>query len=539
VNNAVAVMRVSSEKQDFTGDSIDHQKDQIDLYASTHNIYIKKYFIFIESASKEQQPVQEAIDYCKNPKNKINLFIIKSIDRFTRGGSSLYDHMKTELHTCNVRLVDLYGVINHQTVNTLEHLGVEYSWSVFSPSKKSELLEAERGKDELRDIMSRMIGAEIRYTRLGYRVRGAPLGYQNQRIETVHGQRFILAPHPIESIWIIKMYELKAEGLLTDQQIVDHINLLGFRTRKYYLRHPNNKNRIIGKKGNRKLDIKTMDRILRHPLYAGVTTERWTFNKPLKCQFNGLVSIEMFNQANNGRIMIFEENRELQILKGKLLRRRLVKTISSMRFPYKQLVLCAECQKPYYGSASRGRMGKYYPAYHCNKRGHYHRVSVKLFHITIMNYLSKVRIKDEYIDEIQKRLSDDKEKTTNHLLNHTENIDIRIQEINTNIELVVEKIKLLHSEVAIRSLEEELVKLEKEKKDLLSKQEELEPQTNTKKPKRSKEDQNKLPQELIEDHDVTKKERLFALLFARTPTYEDLIKNTALLKQEFELSAVN
>jgi hypothetical protein len=247
----------------------------------------------------------------------------------------------------------------------------------------------------------------------------------------------------------------------------------------------------------------------------------------------------MFNQANNGRIMIFEENRELQILKGKLLRRRLVKTISSMRFPYKQLVLCAECQKPYYGSASRGRMGKYYPAYHCNKRGHYHRVSVKLFHITIMNYLSKVRIKDEYIDEIQKRLSDDKEKTTNHLLNHTENIDIRIQEINTNIELVVEKIKLLHSEVAIRSLEEELVKLEKEKKDLLSKQEELEPQTNTKKPKRSKEDQNKLPQELIEDHDVTKKERLFALLFARTPTYEDLIKNTALLKQEFELSAVN
>ena len=87
MGNAVAVMRVSSEKQGFDGDSIEHQKDQIDLYASTRNIIIKKYFIFIESASKEQQPIQEAIDYCANPKNNIQLFIIKSIDRFTRGGA--------------------------------------------------------------------------------------------------------------------------------------------------------------------------------------------------------------------------------------------------------------------------------------------------------------------------------------------------------------------------------------------------------------------------------------------------------------------
>lgn len=46
-----------------------------------------------------------------------------------------------------------------------DHLGFEYKWSVYSPVKKSEILEAERSKDELRDIMSRMIGAEIRYTR--------------------------------------------------------------------------------------------------------------------------------------------------------------------------------------------------------------------------------------------------------------------------------------------------------------------------------------------------------------------------------------
>ncbi|MBU1000624.1 hypothetical protein KKE78_04495, partial [Patescibacteria group bacterium] len=45
-----------------------------------------------------------------------------------------------------------------------------FDWSVYSPTKKSEILEAERAKDEIRDILSRMIGAEIRYVRMGYRV---------------------------------------------------------------------------------------------------------------------------------------------------------------------------------------------------------------------------------------------------------------------------------------------------------------------------------------------------------------------------------
>src|SRR5260221_1667838 len=181
--NAVAAIRISSVKQGLQGDSPEAQKEQIERFAETHNIHIKKFFIFMESASKEHQPVQEAIDYCKNPKNDIQLFIIKSIDRFTRGGSYLYDHLKMQLVTCNVKLIDIYGIIGSQEINTLEHLGIEYNWSVYSPTKKSEILEAERAKDEMRDIMTRMIGAAIRYVRLGYRVRPAPYGYVNEKIE--------------------------------------------------------------------------------------------------------------------------------------------------------------------------------------------------------------------------------------------------------------------------------------------------------------------------------------------------------------------
>lgn len=537
--NAIAVMRISSDRQQMEGDSIEHQKGQIDNYALSRDITIKKYFVFIESASKEQQPVQEAIDYCKNKKNNIDLFIIKSIDRFTRGGSSLYDTMKTELHKHGVRLVDLYGVISHQEVNTLAHLGVAYSWSVYNPSKKSELLEAERGKDEVRDIMSRMIGSEIYYTRLGYRVHDAPFGYQNERIETVHGKRLILSPHPKESVWIKKIFELKEQNIMTDAEVIEHVNLMGFKTRKYYFRNRHNKSKIIGIGGQNQLTVKKLDAIVKNPIYTGITVEKWTNNKPLKCQFQGLISIETFNNANKGRIMIIEEKGELQILTGKPLRRRIVNTAIGERYPYKRLILCPGCKKQFGGSASRGRSGTYYPAYHCSKGGHYYRIPVQKFHDMVVDYLHGIRIKTEFIHDIQSKLAYTQETNKQNSINTSMSIQELIAEIDANTKLTLEKIKLLNSEIALRSLEDDLEKLETEKKNLLKKQTQLCQEIKIKKievkPNMEKYDY-RLPHSVIIDHDCAKKTYLFQLLFSQQPTYEDILNKTATLNREFELS---
>ncbi|TXG78039.1 recombinase family protein, partial [Patescibacteria group bacterium] len=226
--NAVAAIRVSTTKQGTEGDSPEAQKEQIERFALTRGITIKKFFVFLESASKEQQPMQEAIDYCKNPKNGIELFIIKSIDRFTRGGSLSYDLLKNQLEANNVSLVDIYGVISSRQVNTLEHLGFEYKWSKYSPSKKSEILEAERSKDELRDIMSRMIGAEIRYTQLGFWMRQPPFGFVSEKVETNNDKRCILQPHPTEAQYITKIFDLRARGTMRDMEIVEEVNKLGY-----------------------------------------------------------------------------------------------------------------------------------------------------------------------------------------------------------------------------------------------------------------------------------------------------------------------
>jgi len=62
LQNGVAAIRVSSTEQGTEGDSAEAQKEQIERYASLHEITIKKFFVFLESASKEQQPIREAID---------------------------------------------------------------------------------------------------------------------------------------------------------------------------------------------------------------------------------------------------------------------------------------------------------------------------------------------------------------------------------------------------------------------------------------------------------------------------------------------
>ena len=161
----IYIGRVSSIKQGLIGDSLDQQSDQNELARkrvetlNTCKIVIKKAFDFTASASGDydMQPLLEAIDYCKDQNHKIKFAFIKSIDRITRGGATIYSFLKTEFAKAGVILVDSYGIISTQEVNTLEHLGVKFSWSVYSPSWKTELLEAERAQDEVRDILIRLM----------------------------------------------------------------------------------------------------------------------------------------------------------------------------------------------------------------------------------------------------------------------------------------------------------------------------------------------------------------------------------------------
>ncbi len=527
--NAVAAIRVSTTKQGTDGDSPEAQKEQIERFAESKGITVKKFFVFMESASKEQQPMQEAIDYCKNKKNAVNLFIIKSIDRFTRGGSLSYDLLKNQLELHKVSLVDIYGVISATQVNTLDHLGVEYKWSVYSPSKKSEILEAERSKDELRDIMSRMIGAEVRYTRLGYWMRRPPYGYVSEKVDTIHGKRTILMPHPIESKLIVAAYEMRATKRYTDRQIAEKLNQMGYRGRskRTFVRDAS-----VPATTQRQtlMNDRHLWRLLRNPIYAGINMEKWTNYEPVKGMFDGLVSIELFNRANQGKRMIIEGSDKKYIVQDREAPEHLVnKGKRNTTFPYKKYVLCPECNKPLYGSASRGKSGKYYPAYHCDKRGHKFRVSKADLEACVDTFISGLQITPDRMEEVFKAIEISWERIRSEHEQKVVSLDIQIAQLKQEILATVSKLKVLQSETAIKYMEEDLVRME-------AHIEELEAQ------KQSIKD-NKLPELsailskaryfvehleelLVRQSDPLRKAQFFGVLFDKAPTYNDLLFRT-------------
>ncbi len=527
--NAVAAIRISSVKQGLQGDSPEDQKQQIERFALARGITIKKFFIFMESASKEQQPVQEAIDYCANSNNDIQLFIIKSIDRFTRGGSYLYDHLKRQLVSNNVRLIDIYGIISSQEVNTLEHLDVEYDWSVYSPTKKAEILEAERAKDEMRDIMTRMIGAEIRYVRMGYRVRRAPYGYKNKKVDTEHGKRVILVPYEEEAQWIRKMYDLRLTTALNDTEIVEKLNELGFKTRTFNRRDPNNKTKIIGKRGGNPLNLKQLWRFIRNPIYAGINVEKWTQSKPIKGQFEGLISVAEFNKANRGKVVIVEKNGQISIEKEKPPTHLANKQVLNPKFPFKKHVHCPKCNKPLYGSASKGKLGKYYPAYHCHARGHYFRVPSKEFMETIETFVKDIEVSPEYIDNLKKEVVRLWNKQQETIVEDNTRVDKKIEDLRSQARSIAEKIRYLNSEVSIRYMEKDLIDIENEIQKL----------EDAKENPVAKEDVNMevvmeyigfylehLEELLLYRAKPLKRAEYFSLLFEQPPTYDELAFGT-------------
>ena len=518
--NAVGAIRVSSTRQGTEGDSPEAQKEQIERFAVNKDLEIKKFFVFLESASKEQQPMQEAVDYCKDPKNKIDYFIIKSIDRFTRGGSLPYDLLKTQLEAAKVKLIDIYGIIGFDQVNTLEHLDVEYKWSTYSPSKKSEILEAERSKDELRDIMTRMVGAEIRYTRLGYWMRQPPYGYVSERIETPHGKRTILLPHPEESQFIKEIFRLRSLGHHTDQEIACKLNEMGYRGRQKQSSLPNKHPLTIGR----------LWRIVRNPIYAGVNDEKWTNGQPVRCAFDGLISIELFNKANKGKRVIAEHpDGRIEVADVKEARHATEKGKRSADFPYKHFVMCPECRKPLLGSYSRGKSGKRYGAYHCNKRGHYFRVRKEELENQVDQFLAGLKLSPKCIDSLEASANGTWQKIEAQYENRLNNLDNRISALQGEADNVIQKLKILSNESAIKHMESELERLEKETEALRAQKQALAAQ----KPENVDTLCNKLRhvvkhlgETLQQQIDPVKKARLFSLLFDRSPTYADLAGQT-------------
>ena len=372
---------------------------------------------------------------------------------------------------------------------------------------------------------------------MGYRVRPSPYGYVNTKIDTPHGKRVILTPHPQEAPILIKMFELRAKKTMTDEQIVQEINKLGYRSRTHLLRDKRDKTVVIGQRGGIKLDVKRYVEYIRKPIYAGVNDEKWTNDEPVKTKFEGLVSVEIFNKANRGKVVLTEENGGIKIYKNKPEEWRLKKTVKNPDYPFKRYVLCPKCHNPLHGSASKGRNGKYYPAYHCHNKNHYFRVSVDVFEQTIKDFVKRVKVTEEGVDKLKERVLGKWEENLAIGQRDVKTVEEKINELENEKTLIGNQLFRLTSDTAIKIMEDKLDEITKEIKQLS-------------KSKAEQEDQNinmeiilsvvggyleNLEFLLLGSANPLKRATYFGVLFSELPTYDDLVLGNIKLAPYFTL----
>ena len=335
----------------------------------------------------------------------------------------------------------------------------------------------------------------------------------------------ILKPHPEEAPYIIKMFELRASRQFSDKEIAKKLNDLGYRGRPQMRRAKDDKTRIIGQTKPALLDEKKLWKMVRNPIYAGVNVEKWTQNQPVKCMFDGLVSIDLFNRANKGKRTIVEmPNNKIAITDNIAPEHATPKGTRHPDFAFKKFVMCPQCNKPLLGSTSRGKTGQYYSYYHCDKRGHRFRVKKEDLEKRVLEFIGGLEFSKEDPDTLFDVIKTAHDKRTAQYEVQLGVIDGKINSLTQQAREVAKNFSNI-APSAQQYLNEELKEVDKQIKSLSLERMKVE----SKKPMdisvviaRVKYFVENLDELAVKQIDPVKKAQFFGLIFKTLPTYADL-----------------
>lgn len=536
-----------SDPQQLKGGSLDSQEAIGRMVAQKIGAEVLAVFKKPHSATTtERDDFKEIVDFIKSSKKRVGYYIVKSLDRMTREGYPEYLRLKDELEKLGVSIIDSQGVIQ-QKKNTLEHLGGEqaYKWSLYSPSEAGEMLETYKGKVEVRDILTRLIGAEIQLVQDGYAVRDAPDGLQNDEILVDGKNKTIRKPDPTRVHYFQKMFDLLAEGM-DYPEVVDRLNAMGFRTRlrnawdRTDKEHP----RVVGKRGGKLLTVKQLQRYVLQTAYAGVSYEKWTKHRPIKAHWDGIVSIDTFNKANRGKIFIkINADESIEILHNYSPWGRVKRLRDNPNYPWK-CILCPHCKSEMLGSASRGKSGNTFGGYHCGgnkdgKRAHpYFRVSQSEFENNVSLYLESLKFEDGFMSALELHLKDKYRNREKEILIDSSAISRTVSDLKAELAKKLESFDFAETQTMRRILEEQVNTLDQEIKKAESTRGKIEITERSIRAFRQYAEQlMEHPSEILTTADNSYTRRaLLTLFFEETPTYFDILNGTPKIQPLFRLS---
>jgi DNA invertase Pin-like site-specific DNA recombinase len=540
--NCIIYCRVSSAKSAQEGESLDAQESICRKFVADRGFAIvPNGTVFRETFSgrKDKRPVLDDIfDYIEKNPGKVNYFVFRVIDRFTRGGSYSYEGIKKRLAGHGVEMIDTYGVIQ-PVKNTLEHVGFEYEWSRTSPSEIAETVIANTAKAEVTNILTRMIGREIELTNEGFKIREAVDGYQNKKVLIGGKKKVIQIADPERAKFILEMFNLRATGTHTDKEIVAQINAMGYRTR-IQNRWDRAHEKVIGSTGGVPLIVKRLQELICRPIYCGVMCEKWTRHRPIKAQYEGLVSIATFNRANRGKVFIKDDSAGLQILYDYHPEKTTAgRTRNNPHFPYKNLVLCHSCHRPFTGSCPRGAGGQTFPTYHCSRKHKYIGVPKKEFDVNFENFIKRLKLKPEIFDSIEATFLNKYHVRKKEIIQSSINVHHTIADLKAEQKSKVEAFVAATSPVVRSQLEKEVEELEARIKSASGESQKIDiTEEDIHRFKRyGKYCLEHLAELLLNPENPRQRLNLFSLIFEGLPTYTDIVNGTAKMAWIFDISS--
>lgn len=534
--NCIIYCRVSTSKQAQDGESLDLQESICYDIAEKKNLRVLNIFKEQYSGRKEDRPVIDDIfEYLKKSPKKVDVLIVRAIDRFTRNGTFGYESLIKKFAEYGVEIIDSYGMIQ-PSKNTLEHLSVEYDWSIIRPSEITEMVMAQQGKNEVNQILTRTIGAEIALVREGYHIGPAREGYMNTKLSVNGKKKPIQIPDPEYSHFYIKMFELRSFGNLTDQEIVSNINAIGYRS-KIRNKWSKNKDKVIGSTGGLQLNTQHLQKIISNPIYCGVNNGKWVL-KPIKTKYSGLISISLFNKANKGKLFIEEiENEDIKIHKN-YNPHSLKRIKDNPLFPFKSVIRCPECAKPFLGSVSKGKSGAGFPSYHCARNHKQYGVNKKDFEKNIAYYIKNIKHDEEFFKALQMTLANKYKEKKKELGEFFVKASINIKDLEDEKLLKINAFTGTKNETIretlerqIEEIQEQIIEAQKEKEKMKVKEEDL--NSFLRYAKYLMEHQEEL---LLKQSNLTILRSLFGLVFEELPTYEEILNGTPKLSLIYKLS---
>jgi DNA invertase Pin-like site-specific DNA recombinase len=540
--NCIIYCRVSTSKQAQEGESLNVQEKHCRSIAKSKNLNVVSVFREQFSGKHNSRPVfDEMFSFIKKSSENIKYLVFRDIDRLTRGGSFSYQEIKRDLESMGVQLLDSNGIIQPTKNIMLERYGFDYDFGKNSLSDIAEKMKADIAENEKNNILQRLTGGSIESVSDGYKVRRSNDGYLNKKV-FVGGmkKKVIQVEDPERARFYREMFNLRVSDCYSDIGIVDKINAMGFKT-KIMNRWDKSHENIIGYIGGNPLKVKQLQRIIQNPIYCGVICEKWTKNKPVRAQYDGLVTIDIFNEANRGKVYV-KDNKDgsLEILYNyhptKVIQRR---KKNNPLFPYK-FILCPECKKPFLGSSPTGKSGQRFAIYHCARGHKYIGINKKTFDGNIETFVEKIKYtrNKDFINSLECVLQDIFSKRKKKLADNSLDVASNINTLEAKKKQAVNALITLNSNIAKKEIEKRIDDLDSQIK------------TSNKqlgKVRITSDDISKFtkyarkimehPEEMLLDStNMEKQQSLFGVVFKQYPTYDEIVNGTPKLSLIFELS---